>query len=199
MKIIVDFIYRIVTGPEHRRRIATPLFAGFFAFLIFLIIFLARKLDAFLHLAGPLPYPVNYLLSLPLFIAGAFLWIWSVLQFIRARGTPVPVNPPPKLVTEGPYAYIRNPMLSGIILMLFGVGFFLESPSLVFFFTPLFVAFTCLEFKLIEEPELEKRLGDAYREYRRKTPMFIPKLSRLSQQVGRDAQGDSLARKGEKG
>jgi protein-S-isoprenylcysteine O-methyltransferase Ste14 len=35
-----------------------------------------------------------------------------------------------------------------------------------------------IEFKFIEEPELEKRLGDTYREYKRKTPMLIPKVFR---------------------
>jgi protein-S-isoprenylcysteine O-methyltransferase Ste14 len=33
-----------------------------------------------------------------------------------------------------------------------------------------------LEIKAIEEPELEKRLGKEYLEYKKRTPMFIPGL-----------------------
>ena len=178
MKNIVDFIYQIVTGARHIRIIFTPIFAGVFLFLVLLTIFLALKSDEVFKLSGPVRYPWNYVLSLPLLAMGAFLWGWSVLHFIKANGTPVPVNPPPKLVNTGPYAYARNPMLAGVFFILFGIGFIVGSPSLLFVFAPLFVVCSVLEFKFIEEPELEKRLGEAYREYKRKTPLLIPKLFR---------------------
>jgi protein-S-isoprenylcysteine O-methyltransferase Ste14 len=69
-------------------------------------------------------------------------------------------------------------MLSGVFLVLFGIGFMAQSPSLLFVFAPIFVAGSVLEFKWIEEPELEKRLGESYRAYRRKTPMLIPRRFR---------------------
>ena len=78
------------------------------------------------------------------------------------------------MVKTGPYLYVRNPMLTGVFLILFGVGFGVNSVSLVFFFTPLYVLINVWELKKIEEPELVKRLGDEYIEYRRHTPMFIP-------------------------
>ena len=65
-------------------------------------------------------------------------------------------------------------MLTGVFLFLFGVGFGVNSVSLVFFFTPLFALINVWELKEIEEPELMKRLGDEYIEYRRQTPMFLP-------------------------
>ncbi|HOD29920.1 MAG TPA: isoprenylcysteine carboxylmethyltransferase family protein [Syntrophales bacterium] len=178
MKTVVDFIYRVVTGARPIRIIFMPIFAAFFLCILLLTIFLALKLDDYFNLSGPLGYPLNYILSVPLVAIGAFLWIWSVLHFAKAKGTPVPISPPPKLVDTGPYAYARNPMLSGVFLMLFGIGFMAGSPSLVFVFTPIFVVVSVLEFKFIEEPELEKRLGDPYREYKRKTPMLIPKVFR---------------------
>jgi protein-S-isoprenylcysteine O-methyltransferase Ste14 len=67
-------------------------------------------------------------------------------------------------------------MLSGIFCLMFGLGALLGSISLVFMFTPLFIAINAWELKTIEEPELEKRLGQSYRAYRQKTPMFIPQL-----------------------
>jgi len=178
MRNIVNFIYRVVTGSRHVRMIFTPVFAAFFLILVLLTIFLALKADEVFNVSGPVRYPWNYVFSLPLFAIGAFLWLWSVLHFIKAKGTPVPVSPPPGLVNNGPYAYARNPMLTGVFFILFGIGFFAGSPSLLFVFAPIFVVCSILEFKFIEEPELEKRLGEPYREYKRRTPMLIPKLFR---------------------
>jgi protein-S-isoprenylcysteine O-methyltransferase Ste14 len=90
------------------------------------------------------------------------------------KGTPVPFNPPPKVVKTGPYRFARNPMLTGVFLFLFGIGFAVNSVSLVVFFTPLYVMINVWELKKIEEVELTKRMGDEYIEYRRQTPMFIP-------------------------
>ena len=41
---------------------------------------------------------------------------------------------------------------------------------------PLFIFLNAWELKAVEEPELVKRLGQAYVEYRRRTPMFFPKI-----------------------
>ncbi|MBN1548891.1 MAG: isoprenylcysteine carboxylmethyltransferase family protein [Syntrophaceae bacterium] len=136
------------------------------------------RVDAFFSLSVLLQYPWNYADSLPLITTGSLLWLWSVVHFAKAKGTPVPVSPPAKLVDTGPYAYVRNPMLSGVFLILFGVAFLIGSPSLLFIFTPAFMGCSILEFKLIEEPELEKRLGEKYLDYKRRTPLLIPKFFR---------------------
>lgn len=65
-------------------------------------------------------------------------------------------------------------MLMGVFLLLFGIGFGINSASLVLVFTPLYVLINVWELKQIEEPELIKRLGDEYIDYQRQTPMFIP-------------------------
>ena len=67
-------------------------------------------------------------------------------------------------------------MLTGVFVLLFGIGFGVNSVSLVFFFTPIFVLINVWELRHIEEPELVKRLGDEYIEYRRQTPMFLPRF-----------------------
>lgn len=176
MKPIVDFIYRIATGERHIRRLFTPVFAAFFLFLIALAIFLALTVDTFLSLGPPLQYPWKYAVSLPLLVCGVFLWLWSAVHFAKAEGTPVPSSPPARLVDTGPYAYVRNPMLAGVFLMLFAVAFIIGSSSLLFIFAPAFVCCSILEFKLIEEPELEKRLGERYLDYKRRTPILIPNI-----------------------
>jgi protein-S-isoprenylcysteine O-methyltransferase Ste14 len=68
-------------------------------------------------------------------------------------------------------------MLTGVFSLLFGFGTVFGSVSLLLVFTPLFILVNFWELKAIEEPELEKRLGQEYIEYRKTTPMFFPRFS----------------------
>ncbi|MCX5905617.1 MAG: isoprenylcysteine carboxylmethyltransferase family protein [Deltaproteobacteria bacterium] len=175
---IIDFIYRKATMREEHHGLLTVLGGLFFSGAVLFIIFLALLSDKLLGLHAWPPSPANLILSIPLLMAGIWLWLWSAMTFSQSHGTPVPVSPPPGLVETGPYAYSRNPMLSGVFLLLFGSGFLLQSLSLISIFTPLFMVIAFLEFKMIEEPELEKRLGTPYIEYRKKVPMFFPYFGR---------------------
>ena len=51
---------------------------------------------------------------------------------------------------------------------------------MVFIWTPLFLLFNLLELKLVEEPELERRFGESYVEYKRRVPMFVPMVPAVS-------------------
>ncbi len=175
---VVNFIYSITTGTKRVRLLLTPLFALVFFCIVMFLIALSLYLDRFLGLPEFAPKPFRVIISLPLIMGGAFLWLWCVGKFFKTKGTPAPVNPPPKLVTDGPYAYSRNPMMTGLFTFVAGIGIFSGSVILTFFMTPLFVLMSILEFKYIEEPELEKRFGKAYTEYREKTPIILPGIRR---------------------
>jgi len=171
----IKIIYTVATGSRKLRRILTPVVALsyiLFATLFVIVSLFADKMCGIPRFPEP---PADLYFSVPLIIAGLFLIGWSQFNFFKVKGTPVPFNPPPKLVTSGPYAYVRNPMLSGIFILLFGLGFALKSLSLLLIFTPLFILINVMEIKTVEEPELEMRLGKDYIEYRKKTPMFFPK------------------------
>ncbi len=172
----IDFLYRVAIGSRRIRSVLTPIGAFFFGLLVLLFVVAALRVDQWIGITAFLPGRLSIALSLPLFFIAFFLIGWSVRHFLSAKGTPVPVNPPPRLVTSGPYAYCRNPMLAGMFTLLFGIGVLYESVSLLFIFTPLFILINVWELKAIEEPELLKRLGQEYAEYRKKTPMFLPKI-----------------------
>lgn len=176
----IDFLYRVATGSRSVRIAFTPVGAIFFGLLLLLFIVIARYVDRTIGLVDLLPGRLPVLLSLSLISIAFFFIAWSVHHFLKAKGTPVPVNRPPRLVTSGQYAYSRNPMLTGVFALLFGIGVLLESFSLLFIFTPLFILINVWELKAIEEPELLKRFGQEYTEYRNKTPMFLPKIHRQS-------------------
>ncbi len=170
----VDILYNVATGSRNVRNFFTPIGAIFYGLLIFVFIVIALHVDRLIGLTNIFPNPFNIILSLPIFSLALFLIVWSVQNFLKAKGTPVPFNPPPQLVTTGPYAYVRNPMLTGVFALLFGFGVFIGSVSLLVVFTPLFIFINFWELKSIEEPELEKRLGEEYIEYRKRIPMFFP-------------------------
>jgi len=173
---LIGIFYRAATGSRKMRNLLTPAGAVFFFGLITLFIFAALQVDKCLDFPELLPTSLNVIVSVPILVLGLSLMIWSILQFIRVKGTPVPFNPPPKLVTTGPYAYVRNPMLTGVFVLLFGLGVLLGSISLVSIFTPVFILFNVWELKAVEERELEKRLGKDYVEYKKRVPMFVPRL-----------------------
>lgn len=158
------------------RLFLTPVFGLVFFFVVLLLVFISFSLDRFWGLPEFAPKLLRAILSLPLLIGGSFLWLWSVLKFLKTKGTPVPVNPPTKLITDGPYLYSRNPMMTGLFMVMAGIGIFTGSVTLTFFMTPLFVMISIIEFKYIEEPELEKRFGNIYSYYKEKTPLIIPKI-----------------------
>jgi protein-S-isoprenylcysteine O-methyltransferase Ste14 len=152
-------------------------FISFFSFITFVIV-VSIRLDKFFHFPRLVPIAWNPYISWPILITGILLMLWSVLHFLMARGTPVPLDPPPELVESGPYAYTRNPMFSGLLIALLGIGLLLGSISLTCIFLPLLVILAFLFVKGIEEPEAEKRLGVAYIEYKKRVPMFWPRLRR---------------------
>jgi protein-S-isoprenylcysteine O-methyltransferase Ste14 len=173
---IINLIYNVATGAKKIRLILTPLVGFIFFCIVLLLIFASFSLDTYWGLPKFISMPLSIAVSLPFLIAGAFLWLWSAGIFFRTKGTPVPINPPPKLVTGGPYAYSRNPMMTGLFMVVAGIGILSGSISLTFIMTPLFVLMSILEFKYIEEPELMKRFGKEYTEYKERTPIIIMRL-----------------------
>src|SRR5262245_58286573 len=66
---------------------------------------------------------------LPL-IAGVLIYGWTVWDFIRARGTPLPLDAPKELVVRGLYRYVRNPMYIGVLLVIIGQALIFETALL---------------------------------------------------------------------
>ena len=87
-----------------------------------------------------------------------------------------PWNPIDKLITTGPYAYVRNPMLLGVFLVLGGEALLFTSYPLAIYLI-IFIIISALYFPLSEEKGLEKRFGQEYITYKSNVPRFIPRLS----------------------
>ena len=110
-------------------------------------------------------------------IAGLSLFIWTNLLFDqKGKGTLAPWNPTKQLVVVGPYQYMRNPMITSVILLLLAEALFFNAEA-IFVWALLFFSFNHLYFIVKEEPDTLKRFGDDYREYKTNVPRWIPRLS----------------------
>ena len=97
----------------------------------FLIFFFTRNSYAY-----NLVSPPNFLFYVAMFFLALGLWlaIWSVKTFYTkgGDGTPGPWKPISNLIISGPYRYVRNPMILGVVnLLLFESALFASIPFLL--------------------------------------------------------------------
>jgi protein-S-isoprenylcysteine O-methyltransferase Ste14 len=106
---------------------------------------------------------------------GLFLLVRTIALFAgRGEGTLAPWDPPRRLVVEGPYRHVRNPMISGVLFILAGEAVLLGSLPVAAWLA-LFLAVNAVWFPLVEEPGLERRFGEEYRAYRAAVPRWLPR------------------------
>ena len=109
-------------------------------------------------------------------LAGVSLVAWCIALFARVgRGTLAPWDPTSRLVAVGPYRQTRNPMITGVATTLVGEAIFTGSRWLALW-AATFIAINHIYFLVSEEPGLEARFGDSYREYKAAVPRWIPRL-----------------------
>jgi protein-S-isoprenylcysteine O-methyltransferase Ste14 len=114
--------------------------------------------------------------GLLLLMAGLLLFFSSLRRFaVEGRGTLGPWDPPRRLVVQGPYRFVRNPMISGVVFLLVAEAMLLRSMPHVLW-SLAFLAINLLYIPLLEEPSLRLRFGEAYREYCRHVPRMFPRL-----------------------
>jgi len=101
----------------------------------------------------------------------------TISSFVHTgKGTLAPWSPPGKLVIKGPYRYVRNPMILGVLLVLLGEALGLWSESILIWAGE-FVLINTISFIIYEEPNLEKRFGDDYRQYKKDVPRWLPRFT----------------------
>lgn len=111
-----------------------------------------------------------------LVLAGVLLAAWCASLFARiGRGTPHPFTArTERLVTVGPYGYVRNPMMWGVGAIWVGLALWLASVGLWFGFAA-FLLFVRWFVRAYEEPDLERRFGEEYRQYCHRVARWWPR------------------------
>jgi protein-S-isoprenylcysteine O-methyltransferase Ste14 len=120
----------------------------------------------------PLPFPIPeahgalWIVGGCLILIGLACFAAGVRNFSRAA-TPLPTNQPARvLVTTGIYRWTRNPIYLGFLLVYGGIGVAAQSPWVLILTLPIAIT---VRYGVVarEEAYLERRFGDAYRDYKR--------------------------------
>ena len=108
-----------------------------------------------------------HVVSNGLMVGGLFLMGKGWRRIHRARGA---------LVSDGVYAWVRHPQYAGLFLVT--IGMLVQWPTIITAVT--WPALVLIYYRLArrEEREAEAQFGDAYRAYRARVPMFVPRLTR---------------------
>ena len=131
---------------------------------------------------------LDHVLSLPLILPEAALIRWTMgggliligvaivaagIRNFSHAATPVPSNRPVRaLVTTGIHGWSRNPIYVGMFLLYAGIGLAARSPWVLILALPLVII---LRYGVVarEEAYLERRFGDAYRDYKARVRRWL--------------------------
>ena len=154
--------------------------------LIFLLVpfgtfFLGKWFDNLLLLPPFPPFPFNIISGISVMLGGAAVGIKATRQ-LRNIGKGLPWGEAEKqsqsseLITNGIYAYTRNPMTFGYTLLPLGMGLLFHSLGMGIFIPLIVLGIQLIIIKTREEPNLEKRFGKEYTKYKQNTPFLVPSI-----------------------
>ena len=106
------------------------------------------------------------------FVLGLALVIWAI-RTLKAGGTPVQgYKPTSAIVDRGPYRFTRNPIYGGMFVGLAGLAVAFDTLWLL---AALVVFFTIVRLGVVarEEAYLDRKFGDAYRDYRARVRRWL--------------------------
>ena len=120
-------------------------------------------------------FPFQCAISTGLFVLASIPGIWGAVVMSKyGRGTPLPLDHASEFVTQGPYAYLRNPMAVSGIGQGLAVALFWGSPLTVVY-ALMGSAIWQLIFRPLEEKNLEQRFGEEYRQYKEAVKCWVPR------------------------
>lgn len=138
-------------------------------------LWIAREYEARLEIGGDALHVAAQVAGVALIVLGLVLAASSIRSFAtEGKGTLAPWDPPRELVVRGAYRYVRNPMISGVVFVVFGEALVLWSwPHACW--AAFVLAANLVYIPLVEEPALARRFGPPYEEYRRNVPRIVPR------------------------
>ncbi|MBN4080732.1 isoprenylcysteine carboxylmethyltransferase family protein [Caldithrix abyssi] len=142
-----------------------------------MIVYFARVENAYL------------LIGIPLLLIGELIRIWAVSYAggeTRARNVGATA-----LCSSGPYAFVRNPLYLGNMLMYLGIVMSAGAAN-VWLMAATTFAFFFIQYSLIislEEETLGKQFGSDYDEYKKNVPAIFPHFSRWNSSDNKEPAG----------
>ncbi|OFW12504.1 MAG: hypothetical protein A3F69_05510 [Acidobacteria bacterium RIFCSPLOWO2_12_FULL_66_10] len=105
----------------------------------------------------------------------------SAIAWLAHEGVK-PYPPIKRLITNGPFAYTRNPMYLGVVLVMTGQGLLLGSRGVFIYGLSWFTAFYIFEIT-IDDPFIRKHIGQPYDDYMKNVPCWIQRRPRRAKTV----------------
>ncbi len=122
------------------------------------------------------PTLISLMYGFVLVLLGEYFRLWGVAIAGSETRTRGPVGGT-FLVTIGPFAYVRNPLYLGNMLIYFGIGTmsyalfpWLTVGAYVYFYVQYFLIVS------LEEQHLSQKFGEEYERYTKSVPRFFPSL-----------------------
>ena len=166
--------------PVMRLRFLVP-YILIFIFVPILTFLIGSWVDRLFNLPPFPPFPFNVIFGVGIMLLGAAIGIKATRQ-LRYAGMGLPwgaLDEDAKtkfLVTNGIYAYTRNPIVLGYTLLPLGMGLLFRSLGMTILIPALILVIMIIRIKKWEEPDLEKSFGEKYLEYKQRTPFLLPRV-----------------------
>lgn len=143
------------------------------SFGIFVGVFLAIQLSAHWS-GGTMAWPwVAYVAGAALVAAGVAVRVWAVLTLGRWFTTVVRVANDQRVVSDGPYRWVRHPSYLGLLVVLAGLGLMLT--DWVSLAVVVLVPLATLVWRIrVEERALREGLGARYDDYATGRKRLVP-------------------------
>jgi protein-S-isoprenylcysteine O-methyltransferase Ste14 len=105
-------------------------------------------------------------------VIGLAFAIWARVTLGRNWGMPMTLHESPQLVTSGPYAFVRHPIYTGILLMMIGTSLVYPFAAITSTIMLVYFLFSARR----EERDMEQRFPDTYPGYKKRSKMLVPFL-----------------------
>lgn len=172
--LLAVWIVGAMTAKPTVRRASRPSRLGQFALNLFAWILLTNRGPSLgcLNERFVPDLPVVSAIGLALTVAGAAFTLWARFTIGRNWSGAITVKADHELMTGGPYAIVRHPIYSGLLLTLLGTAFVVgEIPGLL----AVALAFVAWKWKsLTEEQVMTEQFGERYLDYKRRVKALIP-------------------------
>ncbi|MFY9271294.1 MAG: isoprenylcysteine carboxylmethyltransferase family protein [Candidatus Manganitrophaceae bacterium] len=113
------------------------------------------------------PKPISFLGGLPLILGGEMLRLWAAGHLSKNR----------EVTTTGPYAYVKNPLYLGTLLILIGFCVLANQWIILAAGIAIFFVYYVPFKKKRESDRLREIFGPAWDDYDRNVPDYLPRLT----------------------
>ena len=121
---------------------------------------------------APVPRPLRILVGFPFQLGAMVTNVWAALLFWRFKTSFIPNRGSRNLIIRGPFRFTRNPVYIALTVLYIGMALCTGYLWSLLFLPP---ALILIRYYVIgrEEKYLERRFGEAYREYKTQVRRWV--------------------------